>query len=348
MNVVLRIGLVTLVLFVANSGRAWAGSDVAAAPAREDENVAQAGAKVDVPEWKAKFHETYQLKEGEYVKRVAAPFIPERQAFITPRFPGAPAQSLSGLLTMGVLFAEDDGKTVSYRAVVSTDAIDYSDPTKQVREKRMSLRNVIYMSTGRTTPEVVFDARAKDQDVFMEGDFVIRTGAPLEKLLPDLQKAISLCETENPKSHPLLTLKTEEQEVYVARGEFKIAPRTWRSKGEVDVYADEAVLDKGFSESNPEPHQDVQSTIFAGPRAQFLRVLGGFVNQRIVWDKADLEDPNVPIRVYMHNRWEDKATAAEQSADRDTTRVLRNVSEQIGLTFTKEKRKVQVLHVVTP
>jgi RNA polymerase sigma factor (sigma-70 family) len=298
------------------------------------------------PAWKAEFRKAYGLKDGEYVKRVPSPFIPERKDFVLPRFPGADEMSVKGLLTYGVLFVDADGKTLSYRAMVSTDATDFEDPPKAVRKKRLSLRSVLAYSTGRMTPEVVFNPRAKGQDVFMECDFVIRKGAPLEKLLPDLQKAIGKCELDNPKKHPVLTLKEEEQEVYVVRGKFKITPRKWRNKDEVDVYADEGVLNKEFTNANPEPTADVSTDINTNPPLQFVRELGAFVNKRMVWDgKAPT---NSKFRAYTHSRWENKATAEEQAADRDPEKVLKNVSEQTGLTFTKEKRKVQVLYVVTP
>jgi hypothetical protein len=290
-----------------------------------------------------KFSAAYQLKEGEYVKRVPSPFVPERWDFVRVRFPGASDRSLAGLLTMGVLFVEADGKTVSYRAMVSTDAIDFDRPTTHVRPKRMSLRSVIAHSTGRIGPEVVFDERAKDREVFMECDFVIRKGAPLAKLLPDLQKVIGQCDMDMPKTHPVFSLKEEEQGVYVVSGKFKITPRKWRNAGEVDVYADEAVLDKA---STGESSRDVTTSINSNPPQQFVRELGAFVNRRMVWEA---EGPaNAPFRAYTHARWEDKATAAQYAADRDPEKVLKNVSEQTGLVFKKEKRKVQVLHVVIP
>jgi len=298
------------------------------------------------PAWKVKFHKAYGLKDGEYVKRVPSPFIPERKDFILPRFPGADEKSVDGLLMYGVLFADADEKTVSYRAMVSTDLVDLDQPTKGVRIKRLSLQSVIAYSTGRMTPEVVFDSRAKGQDVFMECDFVIRKGAPLEKLLPDLQKAIGQCELDNPKTKPVLTLREEEQEVYVVRGKFKITPRKWRNKDEVDVYADEGALNKEFTKANPESTADVSTDINTDLPLQFVRDLGSFVNKRMVWEA---EAPiNLPFRAYMHQRWENKASAEEQAADHDPARVLKNVSEQTGLTFSKEKRKVQVLYVVIP
>jgi RNA polymerase sigma factor (sigma-70 family) len=311
------------------------GKDAVAAQGRE-------------PEWVKKFHVAYQLKEGEYVKRVPSPFIPERRQFVSPRFPGAADASLDGLLTMGVLFADADGETVAYRAMVSTDATDFdpAQPTKQVREKRLPLRSVIAYSTGRLAPEVMFDEGAKDQDVIMECDLVIRSGAPLDKLLPDLQKAIGQCGTVAPKTPPVFSLKAEEQEVYVVSGKFKITPRKWRDKGAVDVYADEAVLNKTFTEANPEPTEDVTTSIDTVLPLQFVRELGAFVNRRMVWEAE--APPSSPFRAFTHSRWEEKATAEERAADRDPAKVLKNVSEQTGLSFKKEKRMVQILYVTIP
>ncbi len=325
---------------------------VTALPGQPDEgpragsNVRAPIPRAEEPEWMKAFHAAYQLKEGEYAKRVPAPFVPERRDFVRVQFPRADAKSLDGLLTMGVMFAEADGKTVSYRAMVTTDAIDFDQPTKQVRNKRLPLRSVIAYSTGRLPPEVVFDDRANDREVFMEGDFVVRKNAPLEKLLPDLQKAIGLCEMDTPKTHPTLSLKEEVQDVYVVSGPFKITPRKWRKAGEIDVYADEMVLNKEFTVENAQPTADVNTSLYMGQPIQFVRELGSFVNQRLVWESEDSGAGS--FRAYTHFREGTEATAEQQRADRDSEKVLKNVSEQTGLTFKKEKRKVQVLYVVTP
>jgi RNA polymerase sigma factor (sigma-70 family) len=343
---VLALGAGGLTLALAASGPPGTSGERPRVAFVPESNVAAPVPPIVEPEWMKKFGAAYQLKEGEYAKRVPSPFVPERWDFVRGRFPGASDKSLAGLLTMGVLFVEADGTTVSYRAMVSTDAIDFDQPTRQVRAKHMSLRSLIAYSTGRIGPEVVFDDRARDRDVFTECDFVIRKNAPLDKLLPDLQKAIGQCEMDVPKTHPTLSLKEEERDVYVVSGKFKITPRKWRNEGEVDVYADEAVLNKGFTEANPESTSDVNTSLRVGPPPQFVRELGAFVNRRMVWEAEAPID--LPFRAYAHARWENKATANEQAADRDPDKVLKNVSEQTGLIFKLEKRKVQVLHVVTP
>ncbi|HEX4610233.1 MAG TPA: sigma factor-like helix-turn-helix DNA-binding protein [Urbifossiella sp.] len=337
---VVLLGAGGLTIALAGTGQTEGRPQAAVAA---ESNVAAPLPQPAEPAWMKAFNAAYQLKEGEYVKRVPPPFVPERRDFVRVRFPGADDKSVAGLLTMGVLFAEADGKIVSYRAVVTTDAIDFARPAIQVRPKRLPLRSVIAYSTGRIGPEVVFDDRAKDRDVFMEGDFVIRKGAPLEKLLPGLQKAIGECEMDVPKAHPVFSLKEEEQDVFVVSGKFKITPRKWRGAGEVDVYADEAVLNKeGFGEFGG----TVTTSVHSDPPRLFVRELGAFLNRRMVWEAEDTA--GVPFRAYTHYRSEDRANAAQFAADRDPEKVLWNVSEQTGLVFRTERRKVQVLNVVIP
>jgi hypothetical protein len=64
------------------------------------------------------------------------------------------------------------------------------------------------------------------------------------------------------------------------------------------------------------------------------------------WDR---ELPAAPrFRVYWHELSPDTATAKQKAADRDPEKVLANVSAQTGLTFKKEKRKVEVFCVSAP
>ncbi len=299
------------------------------------------------PAWAANFRKAYQLKDGEFVKRVAPPYIDERKEFLLDRYrKRSPQEEITensegvrSWLAMGALFLEDDGKTVTYKTMVSTDAEDPRRPGVKAKPKLVRLSTVIERCTGRVAPEVVYDEGTKHQIVDMEGDLVIRKDAPLAKLLPDLQKALAAGDAD-----VVLTLKEEEREVYVVGGKFAIQPREWREKDEIDVYADEAVLDKGYSHRSPEPNHALQtvwnnSTTVGG----FARHLGWFLDK---WVVCDTEFPSqTKFHWYMHARWERKATAAAQAADRDPEKVLANVTEQTGLTFKKEKRKVPVLYV---
>jgi hypothetical protein len=178
----------------------------------------------------------------------------------------------------------------------------------------------------------------------VSGDFVTRRGAPLAKLAPQLEKI--LC--DECRLNVRLTLREEEQQVYVVGGAVKLTPRAWRKKDEIDLYADEGVLRKDFdwTKSGEGPKDGVESEWGSHTPATLVRHVGDFVNVRMVWDR---ELPAAPrFRVYQHERSPDTATAEQKAADRDPEKVLANVSAQTGLTFKKEKRKVEVLYVGAP
>jgi RNA polymerase sigma factor (sigma-70 family) len=289
------------------------------------------------PAWMPAFRTAYQLTDGQYVKRVELPLPAERRDYILSRFPDAAPDDPGAELwnKMGVLFMTADGRDVFYSALVSTDEKD--------DRKQMGLAAVVEYATGLRAPEVAFDDHAKKQKVSMVSDFVIRKGAPLEKIVPDLEKALRLCDFDGPRTPPTLVLEKEEQDVFVVGGAFKIARREWRNADEVDVYANEAVVRKEFSHRTPDPSAVIHSVWNTGTVEGFVRDVGTFTNTRIVWD-ADL-DKVVKFHWYRHERQPKTATAEERVADHDREAVLKHVSEQTGLTFKKEKRKVTVLKV---
>lgn len=296
------------------------------------------------PDWMKAFRKAYELKPGENVKRVAPPHIDERKAFLVADMKrkwgvGEEDMGVQTWLGMGVLFVEDDGKELKYKAMCSTDATDPRQPGVKVKPKMVRLAGVIEHATGLKSPEVTFDAAMAKQDVCMEGDFVTRKDAPLAKLVPDLQKALRECDLD-----VALTLKEEEQEVYVVGGKFDLKPRAWRGKDEVDVYADEDVMNKAFSHKTPDPHWTLQARWDSSTSvAAFARSLGEFLGKRVV---LETEAPAVAkFHWYTHNRWDNAATPDQKAADRDPEKVLKNVTEQTGLTFKKEKRKMPVLVV---
>jgi uncharacterized protein (TIGR03435 family) len=178
----------------------------------------------------------------------------------------------------------------------------------------------------------------------LTGDFVTRKNAPLVKLAPQLEKILR----DECKLDVRLTVKEEEQWVYVVGGTFKLTPRDWRKKDEIDMYANESVLGKQFNRTNTSsPVKDgIRSIWQTATPTTLTRLVGGFVNVRMVCDQ---ELPTSPrFHLYRHERSPDTATPEEKAADHDPEKVLANLSEQTGLTFKKEKRRVEVLYISVP
>src|SRR5262245_30434160 len=143
------------------------------------------------------------------------------------------------------------------------------------------------------------------------GDFVTRKGAPLAKLAPQLERILR----DECKLDVRLAVREEEQPVYVVGGTFGLAPRAWRKKDEVDLYADEAVLRKGFDRTtSAEVTADgVQSGWEVHTPATFVRHAGEFVNVRMVWDGEPPAGPR--FHVYRHERPPGSATPDQRAAD---------------------------------
>lgn len=106
----------------------------------------------------------------------------------------------------------------------------------------------------------------------------------------------------------------EQQDVYVVGGTFKLSPRARRKKDEVDLYADAAVLRKGYDRTNSGEvtGDDILSGWQIDTPATLARHVGALVNVRMVWDQALPTGPR--FHVYQHECIPDTATPEQRSA----------------------------------
>src|SRR5438876_1170997 len=80
------------------------------------------------PEWMPAFRKAYELKEGEYVRRVAAPYIKERiefymDAYRPPKDPEADSvnrETYEKYEQWFTLFIEQDGRKLTRRMTISS------------------------------------------------------------------------------------------------------------------------------------------------------------------------------------------------------------------------------------
>jgi RNA polymerase sigma factor (sigma-70 family) len=364
---VVAVGLLTAVggLLLA------AGGDEPPLPRPDDRPAAKAPEQKEPPEpaWMTAFRKAYALKEGEYVKRVAPPYIEERKEYMyrvwvknkqTPEAEARERDHLDRNQLFLALFLDFDGNKLTTRTALSATFLG-DRPRLQNGANMMNVWSAVTLVTGREPPEVVIDPKSREHPLFsakeevidsaavrgvlsVGGDFVTRKGAPQAKLAPQLEKILR----DECKLDVRLTVKEEEQEVYVVGGTFKLAPRAWRKADEIDLYADEKVLSKDFDRTNSGEvtNDGVESGWQVYTPAKLVRHVGGFVNVRMVWDDELPAGPKV--HVYRHERSPRTATEDQKAADHDPEKVLANVSEQTGLTFKKAKRRVEVLYVSAP
>jgi RNA polymerase sigma factor (sigma-70 family) len=311
------------------------------------------------PAWAKAFNKVYRLDDGQYVKRVPKPLPPERAEFFLTHFYktiGTEREERSRLefsrwSDFCTLFVEQDGRTLTYLQSISSAYLQ-SRPELQRGDNLLTAWDLVTLVTGREEPEVVIHPDAKGDPLFetgnltVSGDFVIRKDAPLERLAPQLEKILR----EECRLDVRLTLKKEEQPVFVVSGTFKLTPPAWRDKDakEVDVFATEDGLNKEHQFANFDAGREraahVKTLTYSGTPVGFVRFLGDRVKTRMVWD-ADL--PAGP-KFSWHNHTLRNPTKEDEATDRDPEKVLKVVAEQTGLTFKKDRRQVAVLYVSTP
>jgi RNA polymerase sigma factor (sigma-70 family) len=313
------------------------------------------------PEWMKAFRKAYELKDGEYVKRVAPPYLPERVSFklhglyrghaVDPEIDADNRKRASENAMFSTLFVEQDGKKLKYRMSISSVYLK-DNPTLRQGDNLLTVWEAVGHVTGLSEPEVVIDPNSKNDVLFagknktVHGDFVTRKGAPLEKLAPQLEKILrDECNVD-----VRLTVKEEEQEVFVVGGKFKLTPPEWRghAKKELDVYATEDGLNQEYQfakfDVGREKAKFVETLSYSGGPVELVRFLGHRVTTRMVWD---VELPAEPM-MQWHNHKFKNPTKEQEAEDKDPDKVLPNVTAQTGLTFKKEKRKVPVLVVGVP
>ena len=325
---------------------------------------------VPEPAWMTAFRKEYELKEGEYVKRVAPPYIDERKEYLhrawyknkqTPEKEAETRDEVDRKKLFMPLFLDFDGGQLTCRAALSYPP--YSQALELVYGgKVMNVRDAVGYVTGRQSPEIVIDPESIDhpllsvKQTFVEsvgirgvpsltGDFVTRKDAPLAKLVPQLEKILrDECDLDVG-----LTLKREEHPVFVVSGLFKPTPPAWRPKGEFDVYATEEGLNKESGQLDADGNRRESAIVtsvgvYGGTPTEFIRFLGSRTQTRIVWDTPL---PSKPRMSWINHTLRDP-TPEQAAEDRDPEKVLANVSAQTGLVFKKKVRTVEVLYLSAP
>src|SRR5262249_27695552 len=158
----------------------------------------------------------------------------------------------------------------------------------------------------------------------VSGDFIVREGAPAEKVIARLQEILRT-ECKLPVT---LTFREAERKVFVARGKFKLTPLPNQREGVVQVFAVQLVPDSGAGGGG-------------GDLGRVFQMLGGFIDRRIV---SEVEGaPAGEFSWLFHQR--SPSTQETRRQDTNPEAVLHNVAVQTGLEFKEETRKARVLFV---
>jgi hypothetical protein len=156
-------------------------------------------------------------------------------------------------------------------------------------------------------------------------DFIVRDGSSPEKVVPALEKILRTDFALSVK----LTFREVERKVYVASGKYRFVPVKDRPDKRIELYGKKLVSPKFGGHGR-------------GTFADLLRGAGIFVGKRIV--AGTIEDlPKGTLQWHVNELA--AFTEDELREARDPEAVLKHLSEQTGLTFKEETRKVRVLFV---
>jgi hypothetical protein len=260
-------------------------------------------ALVPEPAWKAEFRRAYGLREGEVLNRVASPFPACRAnygKFLKKEF------SFNHEFDKVTNTYRWDGKNVTWWSLTF-------DPDGYLLPHLLG-------NLGIPRQETEIDEAWRLRQI--PGEFVLRSGAPVEKVVPRLEQILR----EELNLPVRLTLRQVEREVIVVGGKYESKPRANRKMNEVDLFAIKPNENDGAGGS--------------GSFDDFLVAIGTHIDRRLVSDLAN--SPKDRIRWYYHRS---PRPVREPDPNKDADGVLKNVTAQTALTFKTEKRKVRVLFV---
>jgi hypothetical protein len=235
--------------------------------------------------------QAYELKEHEYVKRVTRPWIPERVEFHLRAY-GPPKSTeveeanqaqFRKLEDWMTLIIDQDGTQLTQRFCISS-AGRAPRPGAQAGENLFGVADAVEYVTGLSAPEFVIDPKYKDHPLFakdnftVQGDFVVRKKAPLDKLAAQLGSILR----DQCKVAVELRVVEEVQDVFVVSGAYELKPPLWREKKVLDVYATEEGLNKDYDHFDHAKQRAytgrVKSLQYSGSPVDFVRFLGERLN----------------------------------------------------------------------
>jgi hypothetical protein len=261
--------------------------------------------------WRDRFNRVYHLEDGQVLKHVPQPFIPERMTFWNDAFNANPQRQDN---YFGVVFYRVSD-TIQIRGISSQETC----PLDRVLDFGFRLKS--YEWDG---PENLLAIQ-------LSGDWVVREGTSP----PDLMDALSKILQSELKRPIRFVLKATPQQVLVASGRYEhhflptsVDPKQY---GQIHVFV--GSLDSGIWPVN---HY---------PLPKFMEELGHQLRVRIV-NEAQMDEPNPEVQWTVHSTASAlKTMPPGDEKDRTIERVAESLHAQTGLTYTMEYRSFPVWHI---
>jgi hypothetical protein len=270
------------------------------------------------------FERLYALGAGVDLKRVEPQRSPERLAAHLQNHPQENG-SLQQSDPISLVFVERDGKLTESRSISGSG--DMHPP------KGFPLYVLIHHLTGLGFQRIVGDTRFRqirgDFKVgFIEvpGDFIVRAGAPIPRIIAGLEEILR----RDCGLALRLALRDVERQVVIARGRYRFRGLSGTTDW-VEAYGKTLV---------PLGEGEIGSTRFG----MMLDGIGRYIEPNCLILGDEVEDaPQGYLMWHLNAR--SPETSATRAEDRNEKAVLAHLTEQTGLTFSSETRKVPVLFI---
>jgi len=253
--------------------------------------------------WRQRFEAVYSLEDGQILKRISPPFIPERRDYYINE--ESQQASIISEPPDRFIFHWDKKLKKWGLGFINTPDID------------STLRNVLRMNT--------FEYNGPDEllSLKLPGDWIVRDEAPQEEKLKALEQLVA---DEFGRSIRF-EKRTVEQEIIVATGSFKFHPiPEAQQQNYVHLYVDELSMSGGGT---------VHSV------AELLQKIGNRGNIFVV-DRTEPSDEN-HIPYYLHRSSRDLRRMKSSPEKTEKLKMfLANVTKQTELQFEVSQQPVEI------
>ncbi|MBN2582827.1 MAG: hypothetical protein JXL80_07130 [Planctomycetes bacterium] len=276
------------------------------APGPEPEPAADAEA------WRKRFNEVYRLEDGQVLKRIAPPFIPERAEY----YKAEHKFQWEAIHDPPTFF------TLCWDGALQNSGLGFSSGDSH------SLRDVLAKNLEMSESE--FEGAEEVLSIQLPGDWILRLETPLADYLKALEKIAS-----KETGHTIrIESRQVERDVIVAEGKYGHRPledSPEAARFDVYMYSDTIEPERGGGGGS-------------GTVARLLHALDQQTGRRVIDNTEASGDLKLSYRTYRSSYLKTKRAAEDY--DRLLDLLLANISKQTSLTLRKEKRLIDVWFVV--
>jgi beta-lactamase regulating signal transducer with metallopeptidase domain len=263
--------------------------------------------KPTLPVWRQRFNEVYRLEEGQVLKRIAPPFIPERKDYYFDHNPDQAQAIPDGPRMMTFRW---DGK-------LDPEGMGFGG----VRDLTEPLDLFGLQSYEYEGPEELLSLK-------LPGDWIVRTGTTIEKRMKALQQLL----VEELGRQINFKKRTVERNVIVASGSFKFHPLSGTYNNNcLHLYSDKLDPDERSGGGT------------ADSVAELLTEIGDNVEMPVIDETETHEEIRIPYRNYRSSSLDRIKNDIEKARKLDM--LLANLTKQTELKFKVERRPAEIWFV---